>query len=893
MYKKIISGLAIAFVALVSKQINGQCGLGPNFTGTAAPTTGTTFVTLANFSPGTYFTMPVLNGGSYAISTCGAPFDSQISAWTLANVNVIYNDDNGPLCGGVAASVDNYIPNFTNFMNVQISQYYCIPGGSSSISVFIRQNNNLVFTSASSAMCSGQTRNLTATPANVGASPGGFGNPGTFSGTGVSGNVFTAPVVLTPTNYTITYTFGYVSQTQVITVNPLPVVTASASNSVICNGANTTLNGGGANTYTWTGGAVNAVPFAPALTATYNVTGTSLAGCTSTNVAAVVVTVNPLPIVSGLASSSVICQGGLTTLTGAGAVTYTWTGGATNAVAFSPANTATYNLTGTSGAGCTSTNVAAVVVTVNPLPVVTTSVTNSVICFGNTITLNGGGASTYTWSGGVTNGVAFAPASSGSYTVTGTAALTGCTNTAVRSITVNPLPVVTAAITNSVVCFGTTVSVNGGGANTYTWTGGVNNGVSFTPSTNASYSVTGTNSLTGCTSTNVAVASVTVNAIPIITGTASNSVICNGSTVALNGAGAATYTWTGGVSNGVAFSPSATASYSLIGTSTAGCTSTNVAVTSVTVNALPIVTTSITNAVICIGGTTALNAGGANTYTWTGSVTNGTAFSPTVTSSYSVTGTNSLTGCTSTNVAVASITVNALPILQVTVTKTVICKGDSTVLKANGANTFNWTGGVINNISFAPSATSSYSVTGTNTLTGCTSTVTAITVTVNPLPTVSLVSNNGTMCVGETVTLTASGASTYSWNTTATSTVLVVSPTSNTNYTVTGKDVNGCVNTSTITQDVSQCTGIGNLASNISNLILNVYPNPNNGEFTINYKLDIELSIVNELGQIVRTVSLNSTNRYEVNIANLSNGIYFVTGQSNGQVIKQKIIVAK
>ncbi len=220
MKKKFYSLTLLFLLAFSSFRSYSQCNL-TYYAGIGVANSGTNTATWTNFGPGQYFAWPVLNGGSYALSTCGAPINTQITGWDASASSVVfYNDDNGPACSGTSASVDNYIPNFTNYMYVQVTQSNCAAGGASSINLYLRQNDNLVFTSSNAAMCSGQTRILTATPANVGSTPGGYGNPGTFSGTGVSGNVFTAPVVATPTTYTITYTFGYVSKTQTIVVNP-------------------------------------------------------------------------------------------------------------------------------------------------------------------------------------------------------------------------------------------------------------------------------------------------------------------------------------------------------------------------------------------------------------------------------------------------------------------------------------------------------------------------------------------------------------------------------------------------------------------------------------------------------------------------------------------------
>lgn len=198
------------------------------------------------YDPGEYFRMPVLQGGCYTISTCGSSIDTQISAYqgTATTGPYAYNDDNGPDCSGTNASV-LITPNFTDYTRVDVRQYNCQPGGSSSITVKVRQNNNLSITSSNGSMCQGQTRSLTATPAKVtsGSVYAGSGDVGTFSGTGVSGTTFTAP---TPggssSNYGITYTFGYCTTTQTVTVYHNPSTASAGSDQSIC-GATTTISG--------------------------------------------------------------------------------------------------------------------------------------------------------------------------------------------------------------------------------------------------------------------------------------------------------------------------------------------------------------------------------------------------------------------------------------------------------------------------------------------------------------------------------------------------------------------------------------------------------------------------------------------------------------------------
>lgn len=175
----------------------------------------------------------------------------------------------------------------------------------------------------------------------------------------------------------------------------------------------------------------------------------------------------------------------------------------------------------------------------------------------------------------------------------------------------------------------------------------------------------------------------------------------------------------------------------------------------------------------------------------------------------------------------------------------------------------------------------------------CTTSInrTAITVSVNPSPTVTAVSNASLICTGQQATLTASGAATYTWSTASNGTVITVSPATTTNYVVNGTAANSCSGSFTITQAVSPCTGLNNV-SLISNE-LSAYPNPNSGEFFIKGTKDVILNLVNELGQTIRTISLDQSNNHNATIKNLAPGVYFITGKTDEHQVKQKIIVTK
>ena len=332
-----------------------QCPLTTS-AGTYAATNGTTFVNYSGYSPGTYLQIPILSGGSYALSTCGATIDTRITGWNAAATSTLfYNDDNGTLCSGTAASIDNFVPILTEFAKVQISEANCLPGGSSSINLLIRQNNNLSFTSSQNALCAGQTRTLAALPASVTVTSALFGNPGTFSGTSVSGNIFTAPPVIAPTIFTVTYSFGFVSQTQTLLVNPSPSVTAVTTKSAVCSGSTIILTGAGATNYTWSAGVINSVPFTPTATTTYSVIGTdSVTGCIASNTAVITVTVEQLPIVNVVSTKSLLCSGESCTLIASGsAISYTWNNASVGTfIAVSPTITTTYNVFSSGLNGC-------------------------------------------------------------------------------------------------------------------------------------------------------------------------------------------------------------------------------------------------------------------------------------------------------------------------------------------------------------------------------------------------------------------------------------------------------------------------------------------------------------------------------------------------------------
>ena len=186
--------------------------------------------------------------------------------------------------------------------------------------------------------------------------------------------------------------------------------------------------------------------------------------------------------------------------------------------------------------------------------------------------------------------------------------------------------------------------------------------------------------------------------------------VCNGNTLTLNASGASTYTWnTGSAGNSIAVSPIVNTTYSVVGSSNAGCNSS--AINSVTVVAYPLL--SITgNTVMCFGDSLTLVANGANSYTWstTGATNSVVVIKPTASITYTLIG-EIASGCSDT--IQTNITVNALPNLSLTVSSNTICLGEMKTIWISGANTYTWsTAATTASILVSPTMTTTYSVIG-------------------------------------------------------------------------------------------------------------------------------------------------------------------------------------
>ena len=616
-----------------------------------------------------------------------------------------------------------------------------------------------------------------------------------------------------------------------VTVNPLPTVTAITSQSNPCAGALVTLTAGGAVTYVWSPAAglsctTCATPTTTATTnVTYTVTGTNAAGCTAT--ASVAVDVSPLPILT--TTPAVICAGGSTVLAVSGASTYVWspaTGLSCTTCAAptaAPVSTATYTVAGTNALGCTASKT--LLVTVNPLPVITVTPNPAVVCAGSSIPLTASGSASYSWSPATglscTNCASptATPAATTAYIVTGTGS-NGCTATATVPVTVSPIPVVTATASQSNPCSGTPVTLTAGGATSYAWSPAT--GLSCancaspaaTPAATTTYTVTGTTA-GGCTAT----ASVTITVKPLPALVTAPATICMGGSVPLSVSGASVYVWSPatGLSCTACASPTAspasTTTYTVTGTSANGCTTTQTLL--VTVNPLPVVSAG-PDREVCAGISVTLSATGAATYEWSPAAgLNCTACANPVatisnTTTYTVTGTSG-TGC----IGNARILLTVVPRNPVSLAPPKpICEGESVQLNATGGGSYSWSpaSSLSNASSASPVATPAKTTTYTVVIRqgNCYSDTLSAKVVVSPIPTVDA-GLDRTVIAGTSTQLlaTATDATLYQWTPAITLSCAdcaapYAAPLETTTYTVEVRSDAGCTATDVVTLSV-QC----------------------------------------------------------------------------------------
>ncbi len=159
-------------------------------------------------------------------------------------------------------------------------------------------------------------------------------------------------------------------------------------------------------------------------------------------------------------------------------------------------------------------------------------------------------------------------------------------------------------------------------------------------------------------------------------------------------------------------------------------------------------------------------------------------------------------------------------------------------------------------------------------------------------PTLNVVSTSSLLCSGQTSTLSASGANTFTWSTSENTANISISPSVTTTYSVTGGDIYGCQSTTSITQNVSICSGISSIKNGQSNVL--IYPNPTNGLLNVDFDTDkyTDITILNSLGENVHQLSTHNK-KSQLNLSNLINGVYVIKIITDHKQLFQQIVITK
>ena len=607
--------------------------------------------------------------------------------------------------------------------------------------------------------------------------------------------------------YTVTATDANgctTTQTVTITQPQAALALSTTQVNVLCFGnstgsVNLTVTGGTAPyNYLWSNNGTAEDPTGMPSGA-YTVTVTDANGCTAQT--SVTITQPQAALALSSTQVNVLCFGNSTgsvnlTVTGGTApYTYAWSN---NTTLQDPTGLAagTYTVTVTDANGCTATTTVTITEPASAVSVTTQS--QNILCLNGTGSVNStptGGVAPYTYSwtnNALTQNITNLQA--GSYTVTVQDA-NGCTAQSTGTVltTLSPLPVQILNITGTTIltCTNPTIMLQATGGVTYNWSGGstpLNDTNSITQPGLYTVNMVDPN---GCpVSQTITLTQNITPPTPGITNITGTTIIdCNAPSIDLQATGGGTYQWNNNLGTSANVNITQAGTYTVVVTAANGCQDSSTV--AITVAPVPAVTANDTT--ICSGQSVTLTpiyfpAGGQAVWT-NGQLTPSVTVSPNTTTMYSVLYT--WNGCTATD----DITVTVNPTPTLSVNNPNICFGDTTLLTAtpnlpNGV--YNWitANETTQSISVSPQVTTTYDV--EYTLNGCTSAIATSTVTVTPLPIITV--PDIIICDGATGTLTATAnvaGGTYTWSQGGTTASIMEGPQTTTSYNV-SYTVNGC-----------------------------------------------------------------------------------------------------
>lgn len=665
--------------------------------------------------------------------------------------------------------------------------------------------------------------------------------------------------------------------------------TATGGTSNICLGASANLVSTGNNgtppyNFVWNPGALvgQNQTVTPSSTTVYNVLITDACGSTATQNVTVNVTPNTNP--NFTISPNPACVGDAITFTGLGSGnvnSYDWLLPSSSSATLSNQQIPTgitYSTPGTFNATLNYQQGLCLFpitnqITINAIPAAPIITSNSPICLGETLNLEGPSiaGATYNWSGPSFSSAFEDPtinnvanANSGNYNLTVT--VNGCTsNASTLNVAINPTPsqpTITASGSLS-ICNGQNVILTSSAASSYLWSNGATT-QSINVSAGGSFTVQVFN-VEGCSSVLSIPTVVTVSANPAQpTITASGpTTFCNGNSVTLTSSVGNSYLWSNGATT-QSITTSLAGTYFVTVSNSQGCNSIASNPVTVVVNpgpGIPTITGGPLN--FCQGGNVTLSAPAGFSYLWS----NGnTTQNITVSNSSNVTVTiTDANGCAVSSLP-ANVTVYPLPNIPLITANgpTTFCAGNSVVLNAPNGFSYLWSNGATTQ-SINVSSSGSHSVVVTN-ANNCVSLPSLnMNVTVHNIPVAPLINASGgslTACIGQTITLNASGGLNYLWSTNQTGSSIVVNASGN--YSVTSTDANGCTSLPSAAANVTIFTN-----PPIPSTTLSGSPSICAGQ-TLTITAQASASYLWSNGSTTQSITVGSAGNYSVSIIDLN-----------------------
>jgi hypothetical protein len=761
-----------------------------------------------------------------------------------------------------------------------------VPGGawysSGLVRIIFTYTSPVVNAGGPSTVCAGNSVTLNAS----GVSSYTWLPLGSFPGS-TNSSISVSPVNFSTYSVIATNSLGCISST-VVNVTPLSyspaisVANSASLNGGICPGQSATLTASGAISYVWTGTITNGVGFTPSSAQTYTVTGSN--GCGS-GTAVSSVSIHLVPSLSVTVSQPTVCAGTSVSLSATGASSYILSPATFSlGIPFIPQSSASFTTTGTSVMGCTATAISSLAVV--PFPTVIPVASPPQVCNGSSVNLTASGASYYLWLpvNNLSPSLTVYPSSSTIYTAV--LANSNCSVSFNVPVTVYAVPLATALASATQVCAGSSVTLNASGGSSYLWYNSqglfaASANTTVYPNTNSTYTAVVSNGSCSASS------SITIStlATPSLSVSPGSYTLCRNDSVQIAVTGAASYLWNSGAATATLWvKPSVNTVYTVTGTNTVGCSSS--AQVSLQVLQIPTVTIVSTGSLVCAGKSATLTASGAPQYLWNTTSTNSAIqVTPAGSSTYSVTGSFS-TGCSST----ATAQVNSYT-PQITITgPTLVCIGKSYTLNAVGAVSYTWNGTSNSSTFTSIAASNSIIMVAAETNSGNVMCDVNKTFTLNaaPLPSIQISPSSKEICSGESATLNATGAASYTWYPGGAAISIVANLPATTVFTVNGTDINNCSNSVTFQLNVLTCTAIeeNNLTAGGR-----IFPNPANNEVNIFSADHTSFMLISSLGQIIYQQPSSNCSPCIINTTHFADGIYILAIQKGNVTTLHKLVV--